>query len=70
MERMVTKKPPKNQKTDKAQSKRFKDTARELETAGDLDLTEAEKLLKAKVRAVALTSKKAGVRPRDSENAD
>ena len=44
------KKPPKNQKTDKAQSDRFKETARQLEVAGELNLSEAEKALERLVR--------------------
>ena len=38
---MVTKK-KKPANTDKAQSERFKELAKELEAAGELDLTEAE----------------------------
>ena len=39
---MVTKK-KKPANTDKAQSERFKELAKELEAAGELDLTEAER---------------------------
>lgn len=50
---MVEKKPPKNPKTDKAQSERFKETARELEAAGDIDLTEAERKFAKEVGRIA-----------------
>lgn len=47
---VAKKKKPAN--TDKAQSERFKKLAKELEDAGELDLTEAEETLDRTVRKV------------------
>ncbi|MEK7265721.1 MAG: hypothetical protein AAB227_06435 [Pseudomonadota bacterium] len=48
---MVTKKP--QPKTDKAQSEKFKALAKELEAAGELDLTEAENKFAKEVGRIA-----------------
>lgn len=63
------KKPP---KTDKRQSERFKEAARELEAAGELNLADAEETFERELRRIAPEKalKEAGVRARHRKNAE
>ncbi len=57
MGRMVSKKPPKKPppKTDKAQSERFKELAKELEADGDLNITEAREKFEQEIGKLVKT---------------